>query len=79
MLVIYFNSLNAILNLASASIIVIRDSKDIKVLFILFYIILTNYNYKSLVTVRKSVIFLNKFQELVLKKGSKIAKEGKKK
>lgn len=64
---------DARLKLASASIVAIKSSQDVKTQLMLFCIICTNYNHKPLAGVRKPVIFTNEFKGLALKKGPKVA------
>lgn len=48
-----FSSFDARLNLASAKIVAIKNNQEIKPQLILFYVIYTNYNYKTLTIAKK--------------------------
>ena len=51
----YFSKLDILLNLASASIIVLKENHEIKAQFILFYTMYINNKYKSLAKVKKLI------------------------
>lgn len=69
---------NVIFNFASAGMVVIRNSQDIKAQVMFFFIIDTKYNDNLLVKIKKPVISQNKFKGLAFKISLKIAQEEKK-
>lgn len=66
------------LNLASASMKVLKKSQDVRAQYMFLYIIYANYNYKPLVDFWKPVILWNKLKEVDLKRDLKLAQVKKK-